>query len=57
MKFKLAGSIHQSEEEEKEEQVCEADEVQLYDLDFLSRTTNDYVAKKQKENKDCLNIY
>ena len=29
MKFKLAGSIHQREEEEKEEQACEAEEVQL----------------------------
>ena len=29
MKFKLAGSIHQSEEGEKEEQACEAEEVQL----------------------------
>ena len=29
MKFKLAGSIHQSEEEENEEQACEAEEVQL----------------------------
>ena len=28
MKFKLVGSIHQSEEEEKEEQACEAEEVQ-----------------------------
>ena len=29
MKFKLAGSIHQREEEEKEKQECEAEEAQL----------------------------
>ena len=29
MKFKLAGSIHQSKKEDKEEQACEAEEVQL----------------------------
>ena len=29
----------------------------LYDLDFLSRTTDDYVVKQQKENKHVENIH
>ena len=29
----------------------------LYDLDFLSRTTDDYVVKQQKDNKHVENIY
>ena len=29
----------------------------LYDLDFLSRTTDDVVVEQQKENKHVENIY